>query len=80
VTKTRIAIVSTALAIVPVEAHAYLDPGTGSLILQGLMAAFFAAAFTFKLWWYRLKSIFMGASPGPAPERPTEEPAEHAET
>ena len=36
---------------------AYLDPGTGSLILQILMAAFFAALMTLKLWWGRLTAF-----------------------
>ncbi len=36
---------------------AYLDPGTGSLILQILMAAFFAALMTFRLWWRRFTAF-----------------------
>lgn len=39
---------------------AYLDPGTGSLILQILMAAFFAALMTFKLWWRRFTTFIQG--------------------
>jgi hypothetical protein len=27
------------LAMTPLSAHAYLDPGTGSLIIQGIIAA-----------------------------------------
>ncbi len=48
--------------LVPVEAFAYLDPATGSLILQGALAAVFAAAFTVKTYWYRLKSMFGGSA------------------
>lgn len=36
------------------HAYAYLDPGTGSAILQGLLAAFAALAVTAKLYWHRL--------------------------
>ena len=36
---------------------AYLDPGTGSLILQILMAAFFAALMTVQLWWRRFTAF-----------------------
>jgi len=38
-------------------ATAYLDPGTGSLILQMLIAGIVAAMFTIKLYWYRLKAF-----------------------
>ena len=34
-------------------AHAYLDPGTGSAILQGVLAALAAIAVALKLYWHR---------------------------
>lgn len=36
-------------------AYAYLDPGTGSVILQMLIAGVIGALFTIKMYWYRLK-------------------------
>jgi len=39
----------------PTAAHAYLDPGTGSLILQGLLAAIAGALVTIKLYWFKLQ-------------------------
>jgi len=39
-------------------AYAYLDPGTGSMILQGLLAAAVGAMVTAKLYWQRIKSFF----------------------
>lgn len=39
------------------NAHAYLDPGTGSIILQGLIAAFAAAALVARHFWYRVTSF-----------------------
>ena len=36
-------------------AAAYLDPGTGSLILQMLIAGIIGAMYTIKIYWYRLK-------------------------
>lgn len=39
-------------------ALAYLDPGTGSLILQGLIAAIAGSLLTIKLYWYKLKGIW----------------------
>ena len=39
-------------------AHAYLDPGTGSILLQGLLAVIAGAAVTLKLYWARVKDFF----------------------
>ena len=38
-------------------AAAYLDPGTGSIILQGALAAIAGAIVVLKLYWMRLKSF-----------------------
>jgi len=40
------------------SASAYLDPGTGSMILQGLIAGIAVAGFTIKTYWYKLRSMF----------------------
>lgn len=40
------------------RAFAYLDPGTGSAILQGILAAFAALVVTAKLYWHRLLRLF----------------------
>jgi hypothetical protein len=37
---------------------AYLDPGTGSLILQVIVGGVAGALVTVKLWWARVTSIF----------------------
>ena len=39
-------------------AHAYLDPGTGSVILQGLLAGVAGLAVVLKLYWSRIKARF----------------------
>jgi hypothetical protein len=39
-------------------AWAYLDPGTGSMILQGLIAGIAVAGLTIKTYWYKLRSLF----------------------
>ncbi len=44
--------------LLPVPAWAYLDPGTGSIILQGIIAGLAVAGLTIKTYWYRLKSLF----------------------
>ena len=54
---------STLLAVlasllVPREAHAYLDPGTGSYILQILLAGLLGALFMLKVYWGRIVGFF----------------------
>lgn len=39
--------------------HAYLDPGTGSMIIQGLIAAIAAASIAGKMYWHRFM-VFLG--------------------
>lgn len=41
-----------ALIVAP-NAFAYLDPGSGSAILQGILGALAAIAITLKLYWHR---------------------------
>lgn len=37
------------------SAYAYLDPGTGSYVLQMVLAALFGALFAVKLFWNKIK-------------------------
>ncbi len=39
-------------------AHAYLDPGPGSMILQLLLGGIAGMAVVLKLYWYKLKALF----------------------
>jgi hypothetical protein len=39
-------------------AFAYLDPGTGSIIVQGIIAAAVGAMVTIRLYWSRIKALF----------------------
>ena len=48
-------------------AYAYLDPGTGSIILQGIIGAVVGGLIALKLYWARLKNFFsVGRSRGPS--------------
>ena len=38
-------------------AHAYLDPGTGSIIIQAIIGVFLAGTLTFKAWSRKLKNF-----------------------
>ncbi len=45
-------------------AHAYLDAGTGSMILQLLIGGFAGALVVGKLYWQKIKSFFgRGSAP-----------------
>lgn len=39
----------------PCDAHAYLDPGTGSYVLQVLAATLLGALFSLRIFWARIK-------------------------
>ena len=39
-------------------AYAYIDPGTGTIILQAIVGAIAAGIVTIKLYWYKLKAFF----------------------
>lgn len=39
--------------LLPLDALAYLDPGTGSALLQGILGAVAAIGVVLKLYWHR---------------------------
>ena len=41
-----------------IDVFAYLDPGSGSVILQALVGGVAAVAVTAKLWWRRFTGLF----------------------
>jgi hypothetical protein len=52
-------LIITFISATPV--YAYLDPGTGSALLQGVLGAIAAIAVVTKLYWYRILR-FLGLS------------------
>ena len=45
------------------QASAYLDPGTGSMILQGIIATLAMAGLTIKTYWYKIRAFFGNEQP-----------------
>lgn len=43
--------------LAPNYAHAYLDPASGSLILQIVAGAILGAALTAKMWWLKFRVL-----------------------
>lgn len=41
----------------------YIDPGSGSYLVQIIIAAVLGAGFFFKNFWLKIKSIFTGKKP-----------------
>lgn len=56
----RVALLLLAFLLVASPAHAYLDPGTGSMILSALIGLAAAVALAVKMFWYRLVGWFRG--------------------
>jgi hypothetical protein len=46
------------LLSIPLSILAYIDPGTGSIILQAVVATVVGAAIAVKLFWHRLLKFF----------------------
>lgn len=46
------------MVLLPVNAQAYLDPGSGSMLLQVILGGIAALGVALKLYWYKLKALF----------------------
>jgi len=56
---TSVVLVGLLFFILTADAHAYVDPGTGSYILQLVIAGLFGAAVAVKIYWKRIKAFFL---------------------
>ena len=56
----QIAVTVLACTVLAAPSYAYLDPGTGSIILQSALAGIAVAMGVLRLYWYRLKAFFSG--------------------
>lgn len=57
--------ITTFSIVSAMPAYAYLDPGTGSLIIQGIIGAIAAIGVTAKVYWHKLRIFFGGESNEP---------------
>ena len=44
-----------AILLLPTSTYAYLDPGSGSMLLQVILGGFAAVGVVLKMYWYRIK-------------------------
>lgn len=56
--RTSLLVALIVVPIVPQAAHAYLDPASGSMILQAVIGGVAAAALAFKYYWRRIQAFF----------------------
>lgn len=52
----------SSMLVFPGQALAYLDAGSGSYLLQMLLAALLGGLYTIKLYWAKVKTFFSGSS------------------
>jgi len=60
---------------VPLSAFAYLDPGTGSMLLQVILGGIAAVAVALKLFWYRIIAFLGFKKKAADDEHDEDEPA-----
>ena len=60
------------LALAAEPAFAYLDPGTGSMLLQVILGGVAAVGVALKLFWHKIR-VAVGLSKKPAPESASED-------
>jgi hypothetical protein len=63
----RIALVLAALLLIASPAQAYLDPGTGSMLISAVIGVVAAAGLGLKMFWYRVVGLFRGIKGGSQP-------------
>ncbi len=68
--------IAGAVALAPSSAHAYIDPGTGSMILQGIIAGVVGGLVVIKIYWQRIKAIFSRRDPSKLSEKGLSAPDE----
>jgi hypothetical protein len=66
VTRSFLALV--VVLLVPAAARAYIDPGSGSLVFQGIIAAVLGVGVAIRLFWQRIKARLTGRR-RPDPDR-----------
>ena len=51
------------LAVFTTDSHAYMDPGTGSMLLQVILGGLAAIGVMLKLYWHKFIGLFRKSAP-----------------
>jgi hypothetical protein len=67
-----VGIVFAAVVLTPGSAHAYLDPGTASMLLSAVVSIFVTTGLAIQAYWHKLVALFRrgGRRAGGADEAP----------
>jgi hypothetical protein len=65
---SKLIAVALFLVLLSSPAYAYLDPGTGSMVVQGLVAALAVVSAAVATFWTRIRRLFSGRSKPADPE------------
>lgn len=49
-----------AILLIPGTAHAYVDPGSGSVIVTTILGLFAAIGYTFRKYFYKMRRLIAG--------------------
>jgi hypothetical protein len=55
-------VIISSIILLPFNAHAYIDPGTGSIVVQALIAGFLGSIFALRTFWGRISAFFSKSS------------------
>jgi hypothetical protein len=56
----RVVVLLLAFVSIAPPAHAYLDPGTGSMLVSAIIGVAAAVGLALKMFWYRVVGLFRG--------------------
>ena len=51
-------VLAASFVVVPKPVYAYIDPGTGSLVIQAVLAAVLTVGATVKVFWHQIKEKY----------------------
>ena len=78
--KTPALLATACIALcLPHHAYAYLDPGTGSIIIQGLIASAAAGLVVVRTYWHRLKGFYKKSPEGNSSDGKDDDGAERSD-
>jgi len=55
--KFKLVLLVVSFFLYPNLSYAYLDPGTGNILLQAILGGVAIALTTIQIWWYKIKIL-----------------------